>query len=177
VGLANVALTEEADEAISSGYLDATGIDKRTNEVLLYRDLYLIDPEESADHQLSYASRLKVMATIDAEELDVMLMSRQSYDLLSHSGYLMDLSAVQDRVSPELQALICENDVIIRDNQVEFDLGEAESYVAETERAANAFDVSGLAPFGGLSDTLYLGIVGNTPRLDEALAYLAYLAE
>lgn len=174
VGMANVSVEEEAERTLTSDYVQEKGLSTRTHEVYLYRDLYLADAEKTLDHQLSYASRLKLLATIDAEELDVIIMSRQSYDLLSHSGYLMDLSGVQglpEALSGRLQT----NDVILEDNELELELGEAQSYEATTERVTNAFDVSGIGPFQQLSDDAYLGIIGNTPRLDETLGYLSYL--
>ena len=177
VGMANVSVAEDADPVLAEEFVTAQGQSPRKSEVVIYRDLYLVDPELSSDHQLSYASRLKVLATIDAQELDVVLMSKQSYDLLSHSGFLLDLSAVTSRLPDSLAKLIRENDVIIEDNQVEYDLGEAETYEAETERVTNAFEVSGLGPFVDLTDDVYLGIIGNTPRLDTALAYLEHVTQ
>ena len=174
-GMANVSVAEENAPQLTEGFVSAQGADQRTHEIVLYRDLYLVDPEDSADHQLSYASRLKVMAAIDAQELDVVLMSKQSYDLLSHSGYLMDLSTITSELSPEARDLMRTNDVIVSDNEVEYQLGEAEEYEAETKPVTNAIEVSGHGPFVGLTDSVYLGIIGNTPRLDAALAYVAYL--
>ena len=174
-GMANVSVAEQNAPLLTEGFVDAQGAHQQTHEVVLYRDLYLVDPENSADHQLSYASRLKVMAAIDAQELDVVLMSKQAYDLLSHSGYLMDLSAVEDDLDPGARDLMCTNDVIVSDNEVEYQLGEADEYEAETKPVVNAIEVSGHGPFVGLTDSVYLGIVGNTPRLDAALAYVAYL--
>ena len=177
VGMANVSVADDAEPILADEFVTAQGQSTRDKEVVIYRDLYLVDPELSSDHQLSYASRLKVLATIDAQELDAVLMSGQSYDLLSHSGFLLDLSTVASRLPDDLAKLVRENDVIIEDNQVEFDLGEAETYEAKTERVENAFEVSGLGPFVGLTDDVYLGIIGNTPRLDTALAYLEHVTQ
>lgn len=174
VGMANVSTSEDVELALTTDYVRSLGKSTRREEVYLYRDLYLVDPEESSDHQLSYASRLKVLATIDAEELDVVLMSKQAYDLLSHSGYLMDLSTIS-RLPDVLSLRIASNDVIIEDNELDLQLGEADTYEAVTETVPNAFDARELPLFQGLSDDVYLGIIGNTPRLDAVLAYLTYV--
>lgn len=176
VGMTNVALEEPAYQTLTSDYLAHKGYNARTQEVCLYQDLYLIDPEESTDHQYSYASRLKLLASIDAEQLDVVIMSRQAYDLLSHSGYLRDLSDLSTSLPAGLSGRLETNDVILSDNQLELELGEAEIYEAQTEQVTNALDMSGLGPFQSLSDSVYLGIIGNTPRLEETLAYVEYLA-
>lgn len=177
VGMANVSVAEDAMPVLGEEFVTTQGQSTRKNEVVIYQDLYLVDPELSSDHQLSYASRLKVLATIDAQELDVVLMSKQSYDLLSHSGFLLDLTTLPSPLPQRLTDLVRTNDVIIEDNQVEFDLGEAEAYEAETELVSNAFEVSGLGPFVGLTDDIYLGIIGNTPRLDTTLAYLEHVTQ
>ena len=174
VGMANVSVNEEAERVLTSDYVEATGRNTRDQEVYLYRDLYLSDAEETLDHQYSYASRLKLLATIDAQQLDVIIMSRQSYDLLSHSDYLMDLSGVSG-IPDTLIGRLESNDVIIEDNDLELKLGEAQSYEATTKQATNAIDISGLGPFQDFSDDVYLGFIGNTPRLDEALSYLEHI--
>lgn len=174
VGLVNVAADDALFEELTDEYLDATGRDARRQEVLCYRDLYLSNAETTADHQYSYASRLKVLASVDAEQLDVVLMDHKAYDLLSHGGYLMDLSTVD---LGDLKGLVLQNEVVLEDNQVEVDLGEAEEYQAVTRTDANALDASSFDLFGNLSGDVYLGIVGNTPRLDESVAYLHYLKE
>ena len=78
----------------------------------------------------------------------------------------------------ELEALAVANEVVLEDNQIEVDLGEAETYEAVCETHTNALDVSTLAPFTAahLDGTVYLGIIANTPRLERALAYFTYLA-
>lgn len=181
VGYTNVELPQEAEEGLFEGYLRSRGANPRTTEAYRYYGLYLTDPEGSVDHQYSYASRVKLLAAIDAEELDVVVMNRDAYDLLSHSGYLADLPDLLDEADPALAAaatpLIQENEVIIEDNQVEMDLGEADAYEAVTETHANALDASTLPAFAAmdLTDHIYLGIVGNTPRTTEVLQLLSYL--
>lgn len=181
VAYTNVELPQEDDERIFRDYLTERGANPRTTEVYRYYGLYLIDPEDSVDHQYSYASRLKLLAATDAEEIDLVIMSKAAYDLLSHSGYLLDLEdALADGKQDLLAAakpLMVSNEVILQDNQVEVELGEADSYEAQTESHANALDVSDLPAFASsdLTDNIYLGIIANTPRMDESLAFLRYL--
>lgn len=180
VAYANVELSEEDDARIFDGYLRERGANPHTTQVSRYYDLYLCDPEGSVDHQYSYASRVKLLATIDAEELDVVLMSKGSYDLLSHIGYLADLQellSADPSLSSQVEDLLQTNDVIIEDNQVELDLGEADAYEATTEPCVNAIEVNALPAFASidLTEQLYLGVIGNTPRTDEVLALIAYL--
>ena len=175
VALVNVADSEVLDNGLGNDYVIATGNDPRTAEVYCYHALYLSDPEDSSDHQYSYASRMKVMASIAAEELDVVIMNRDAYDLLSHSGYLMDLSPVLAD-DPTLGSLLVTNTVILSDNMVEVELGEADTYEAETTEEANAIDASSMPLFADYTGEVYLGVIGNTPRLDEVCSYLNYLS-
>lgn len=175
VALTNVADDEQLDVPLNDGYVTATERDPRKCEVYCYHALYLSDPNDTADHQYSYASRMKVMASIAAEELDVVIMNRDAYDLLSHSGYLMDLLPVLAD-DPTLGPLLVTNTVILSDNMVEVELGEADTYEAETTEEANAIDASSMPLFADYTGEVYLGVIGNTPRLDEVCSYLNYLS-
>lgn len=178
VAYCNVELPTEKDQRLFEGFLDSIGGDARREEVYRYYGIYLSEAQDSVDHQYSYASRLKTLAAVDAEELDVVLMNQSAYDLLSNSGYLLDLeSALTER--PELSAVtddLSRNVVVLEDNRIEVELNEADEYEAVTEEVANAIDVTGLlSDDESLTGTVYLGIIANTPRLDTALALIAYL--
>ena len=180
VALVNVADSEALDNGLGNDYVIATGNDPRTAEVYCYHALYLSDPEGSSDHQYSYASRMKLMGAVAAEQLDVVIMNRDGYDLLSNSGYLMDLApflAEGGDGTAALAPLLQTNVVVDSDNSIEVELNEADAYVAETHEEQNALEVSGRGLFSDFSEPVYLGIIGNSPRADEALAYLAYLVE
>lgn len=175
---ANVALTDEQDAELFDGFLASTGTNMRKNEVYRYRDLYLAEVDDTVDHQYSYASRIKTLAAIDAEELDVVLMNKAAYDLLSNSGYLMDLEKVISD-NPSLlpvRADLEQNVVVLEDNRVEVELNEADTYEAVTENVFNALDVTDvLTSKNDLTGTVYLGIIGNSPRLDTVVSFITYL--
>lgn len=183
VGYTNVELPESDDQRIFDDYVELRGANPRRTEVSRYYEMYLSDPEGTIDHQYSYASRLKLLAAIDAEELDVVIMSKNAYDLLSHSGYLADLNDLLRQADPALLAKVegalTSNDVIIEDNQVELDLGEATDYEAELEQRVNAIDITDFPLFAqmDLTEHIYVGVIGNTPRVDEVMALLNYFCE
>ena len=91
IALANVVVSDEAVEALTGGYLRDRGYDEGTFEVGALWGLYLSDAETSADTRLSYASRLKLLGSIDSEQLDVVIMDKAASELLDASGYLLDL--------------------------------------------------------------------------------------
>jgi hypothetical protein len=217
VAFVNVAPPLDVDEALTSGFVEATGADPGREEVLCYRELYLSNSATVADHQYAYASKLKAMAAVEGHQLDAVLMNREAYDLLSTSGYLLDLAAgpagaagaagtevaagTEDKTGAASAAnaaesadktgvagpagatfaddtRLCSNTVVIDSNQVEYELGEASTYEAETVEVANALEVTQSPLLHGFSgnEALYLGVIANSPRQDQALAYLAYVA-
>lgn len=181
LGLVNVVVGEELEEELSDGFLLDTGADPRRQEVYLYRDLYLSDQADTLNHQYAYASRMKLMGAVNAGELDLVLMNREAYDLLSRSGYLLELSPALFSDEPglyeRLLPMLMTNEVVLSDNSIEFQLGEAETHQVETQAVRNALQVSGLPLFtqAGFSEPVYLGLIANSQRLPACLQYIGYL--
>lgn len=177
VACANVALNEDAAEALSNGFIRASGGDERKETVFLYRNLYLSDNPTLANHEYAYASRLKLLAATDAEQADIILMNREAYDLLSKSGYLLNLSSGLLDGDPNLREFLTANQVILADNGLDLALGETESYRATTIYEENALEVSQFPFFlnAGFTDSIFLGVIQNSPRLDNVMKYIAYL--
>lgn len=176
VACANVALNEDMAETLSDGFVRACGGDERKETVFLYRSLYLSDEPTLANHEYAYASRLKLLAATDAEQVDIILMNREAYDLLSQSGYLLNLSGLLDR-APNFREFLTANQVILTDNGLDLALGEAEYYRATTIYEENALEVSQFPFFlnAGFTDSIFLGVIPNSPRLDNVMKYIAYL--
>ena len=136
VACANVVISEDTAEALSEAFVRDSGKDVRKCEVLLYRNLYLSDNPTLANHQYAYASRLKLLAMIDAEQIDVVLMNQEAYDFLAENEYL-----------------------------------------ATIEHGTNAVNVSRFPVFqnADFTDSVFLGVIPNSPRMASALEYIAYL--
>ena len=181
VAYMNVSVGEELDGALSTDFVVHEGASPKKSEVSVYRELYLAMDPSTDNHQYAYASRLKLLASIESKTLDVVLMNREAYDILSHSGYLYDLTTILDRDDPLyslLEPYLTENTVILEDNAIEYNLNEADEYEAVTAEAVNGIDASAFPLFqdAGLSDSVYLGVIGNSPRLPAVFHYLEYLA-
>ena len=179
LALANVEVGEDLEDSLTGGFLRTVGADARRQEVSLYRGLYLSDDADTVNHEYAYASHIKVMGAVNAKKLDVILMNREAYDLLSGSGYLLSLTA--DTFDPALReriaAYITANAVILSDNDIEYQLGEAESHEVITETVENAIELGSLPLFenAGFDEPIYLGFIVNSPRLTESAQYVAYL--
>ena len=167
----NVSVGEDMEARLTEDYLTCRGLNPKRAEVRLYRNLYLSDNPSASDHEYAYASRMKLLATIHSKQLDLVLMNREAYNLCSASGYLLDLSDILD------SACLTANQVILEDNAVEYYLNAAQEYTAVTETVYNALELTQLSAFqkAGFSDSVYIGIIANTPRLPESQDYLDYL--
>lgn len=176
----NVSTGDDLAARLDGGFISFTGADPRKAEIHLSRGMYLSDNASDEDHQYGYASRIKILASIESKQLDVVLMNREAYDIFSHNGYLLELPGLlSDDASlyRSLEPYLTENTVILEDNAVEYNLREADQYIAVTEEIINGVDVSTFPLFleAGFPDAVYLGVIANSPRLPVILQYIAYL--
>lgn len=179
--LVNLSIGDDLESRLSEGFVSASGADLRKAEVYLYSGLYLSDGPSLENHEYAYASNLKVMAAIESKQLDIVLMNKEAYDIFSQKGYLLDLQSLlssDDSLYQLLEPHLSQNTVILEDNSIEYILNEADQYQAATEEVVNGVDISAFPLFqeAGFLDSVYLGIVGNSPRLPAAVQYIEYLA-
>ena len=177
LALADVVSGEDLAGTLTVGFLRAEGANPKQQEVYLYRDLYLSDEADVLNHEYAYASRMKLMGAIRAQKLDVVLMNREAYDLLSASGYLLNLCELAPDGDP-VRAFLVTNAVVVSDNAIEWQLNEADSHERVTESVQNGLALSDCPLFrtAGFEEDVYAGVIANSPRPAEALRYLQYLS-
>lgn len=178
VAYANISVGDTLDGELSEGFTRAIGADPGKSEVKRYRGLYLSRDASAQNHEYAYASRLKVMATMTDRRLDVLLMNREAYDIMSAGGYLLPLPDCLDAgLCERLSDHLVENTVILEDNDIERSLDESIPYRAVTEEVANGILISPFPLFerADFSGDVYLGVVGNSARLDTVSLYIDYL--
>lgn len=178
----NVAVGEDLMAEMTDSYLLETERDLKKNEIIVYGDLYLSSDPAPENHQFAYASKLKVLAAINARQLDLVLMNREAYDLMSSSGFLLELDdvlAMYPGLNENVSPYVCENAVILEDNAVEFSLGEAEEYESVTEDERNAIACSSFSAFrnAGFDNEVYIGIIANSTKIEESIAWLTFFSE
>lgn len=179
--LVNVNAGETLTEQLSENFLYIMDIDTSRNKLQLYSGLYLTDDENNAYHEYTYASRTKILAAIDGEQLDVVLMDQEAFDAFSQNGYLCNIDELLSAESPDLyedmKPFIVKNIYIAEDNAFELLFDASIPYSAVTEEYPMGLDLSqtGFIAQAGFEETVYLGIIDNSPRKDTALAYLQYL--
>ena len=124
---------------------------------------------------------MKILASIDGKQLDVVLMNKEAFDAFSQNGYLCDLEELlssedvdlYNRLKPHLVT----NTVILEDNSTDLQLDPSITYQAVTEEHPFGLDLSqtSMISDAGFSDIVYLGIIANSPRTEEAIDYVRYL--
>ena len=181
--LVNVSAGETLTEQLNTGFLDFTGADRKKEQLELYTGLYLTDDENSPYHEYTYASRMKILASINNKELDVVLMNKEAFDSFSQNGYLCNLeellTAEDTSLYNQLKPYLITNTIILEDNSVDTVLDPSVAYEAVTEEYPVGLDLSqtGRVSKAGFDDVVYLGIVANSLRKDAAVNYIRYLIE
>ena len=179
--LVNVGLGGVLEGQITTGFLDDQGINSGKNQLMLYSGWYLTDDSSSEYHEYTYATRLKILAAIDGEQLDVVLMNREAFDAFAQNGYLYNLEELLPEISPELydeiEDYIITNMEILEDNSQDLMFDPNLEYISETTEYPMAVDLSEAAMIkdAGFGDSVYFGILGNSPRTEMAVEYLGYL--
>lgn len=181
LALAGVSASEKTIQILSHDFLDAEEIEPSKNQIYLYQGLYLTADEDNPNHEYTYASRMKILAAIDAGQMDIVLMNKEAFDAFSQNGYLYDLdlflSQNLPKLYPRLQPYLEKNTVILEDNMTELLLDEETIYHAETEEYKMGLNLtsSPILKKAGFQDTIYLGIIKNTSRIDTSASYISYL--
>lgn len=179
--LVNVNASGSLNKQLSSDFLDVLDGNPSKETVQLYTGLYLTDDEDSPYHAYTYASRIKILAAIDGEQMDVVLMNKEAFDTFSQNGYLCDLeellssgdTALYDLIKPFLVT----NTVILEDNAIDLQFDSSITYQAVTDTYAMGLNMSqtGLIHQAGFEDTVYLGVIQNSTHKDTAIKYIEYL--
>ena len=179
--LVNVVAGDDLLGQLGDGFTVHLSLDDGKHETKLYTQLYLTDDELNGYHEYTYASRMKILAAIEGKSMDVVLMNQEAFDAFSQNGYLYDLEGLllenASDLYENLKSELVLNMVILEDNADDLVLDDSIPYTAVTEEGLFGLDLSGAALIrqAGFEDTIYLGIIANSPRVDTVMEYLRYL--
>lgn len=138
-------------------------------------NLVLLENPSADDHAYVYASRMKILASIEAEKLDLVIGDQRAMESFAEQGFLLPLTDIFGS-DPRIGARLTEETVIIEDNHIEALLDDDVAYHASTRTEVCAIDLAGLplldSPGG---PDLYLGIISNSPRQETAVSFVRYL--
>ena len=145
LAMVNVSAGQQLTEQLTQGFLDQQGLTQK-DDVYLYNGLLL---SEEADQQYVYASRMKIMGALAADQLDVVLMDAEARDAFLEEGYLADLR----NLDPGLA------------DQPGLDGSGLWLNVSDAPMIQAA----------GFPDKVYLGVIIQAPHPEEAAAFIRYL--
>ena len=182
--LVNVSASQELVDKLSDGFIDSLGPDGAKETMLLAAGWYLTDHPDADTLTYTRASQMKILAGIDAEQLDVVFMDKEAFDAFSQNGYLHDLGALlsdsedfPEALAEKVRPHLVTNMEIVEDNAKEIALDDSLEYYSVTKEYPMGIDLSEfpLIKNAQFSDKVYLGIISNTPRVENAVRYLDYL--
>lgn len=142
----------------------------------LAENLFLVSDPDSEYHEYVYASRLKILASIEAGKLDLVIADRQAMEAFSGQGFLLPLEEIF-RDDKEIRKYLRSNDVILEDNHLDVLFDESVPYEASTRSDCNAVEITSFPFFSCASESsgVYLGIIANTKRQSEAVKFIRFL--
>ena len=145
VSLVNISAGSDLTGQLTDGFAQYAHLTKK-QQVNLLTGL-IINETANADEQYVYASELKLLAAVSAQQLD--LMDTAARDQLQDEEYFLDLRTLDADFSSldELSA-----DGVTLD-------------ISDTPLIAQA----------GFEEPVYLGVIANAPHPERAAAYIRYL--
>lgn len=146
LAMVNVSAGEELTGELTDGFLAQQGLTGGREDVYLYNGLLL---SENADQQYVYASRMKILGALAADQLDVVLMDAEARDAFLQEGYLADLRTLD----PSLEGVEG-----LDDSGLWLDVSASPMMAA-----------------AGFPDRVYLGVIVQAPHPDRAAAFIHYL--
>ncbi len=175
----NLEVGETLDHHLTEGFLDYLQPEEKNSVVKTIRNLALTENLQEVDGSYVYASQVKVLAAIDNQQLDVVLMNQEAFDAFSQNGLLFNLESFsKEHGLTHLAPYFVENIEILSDNATEVLADPTVTYHSETTTYPMGIEITSfpLIQKAGFPDHVYLGIIANTERADNAAAYVSYLA-
>lgn len=178
-GLVNVVLNEEPSKQLSEDYLTYAGANPKKEDFRFYTGWFLTTNKDSQYFEYTMASQIKILASIDDEQLDVVLLDRESFDAFSQNGYLYNIEELLKgtELYDQLKPYFVTNIHFLEDNGKDINFDASIEFEATSEEFPMGLDISESRFFADIeySDTIYLGVIANTPRPEEVIRYLTYL--
>ena len=171
-----VSCGNDTKEKLNEDFFKKTEKNPAKNQIYFYENLYLSNEADEQNSEYAYASRIKIMAVVDAEKMDLVLMNKEAFDVFSQSGYLEDLDLfIKDNLPEQyekLQSFLVTNTTVPESSSDEL-LPKNET--GSSEKTGLKSEFSPILKAAGFQDTVYLGILKNSPRKERAISYLSYL--
>ena len=175
----NLDVGETLDRRLNEDFLDYLHPEEKNSVVKTIRNLALTENLQEIDGSYVYASQVKILAAIDNQQLDVVLMNQEAFDAFSQNGLLANLDTfASEQGLTQFAPYFVENIEILSDNADEVKKDPTVTYHSETAAYPMGLDISSFPPIeeAGFPDRVYLGIIANTEHSANAASFVTYLA-
>ena len=175
----NLEVGETLDHNLTEGFIDYLHPEEKNSVVLTIRNLALTENLQEVDGSYVYASQVKLLAAVDNQQLDVVLMNQEAFDAFSQNGLLLDLASFSKEHSlTGLEPYFVDNIEILTDNATEVMTDPTVTYHSETTTYPMGIEITSfpLIQEAGFPDHVFLGIIANTERAGNAASFVNYLA-
>ncbi|MGX8686577.1 MAG: hypothetical protein ACSW8K_02080, partial [bacterium] len=134
--------------------------------------LFLTSDSSGDYHEYVYASRLKILASIEAGNLDLVIGDGEALDAFAGQGFLMPLDTLFEG-NEKICSRLREGTVILEDNHIEVLLDDKIPYQSVTKKEMTAIDITDLNSFSPFWEGrhVYLGIIANSERVQAAKVF------
>ena len=156
IGFVNVSIGTDLRNAL---------IQNSDMEIKTYENLLLSDTPTPENSSYIIASQTKILATINAEQLDIVILDENSFGAFAQNGYLIDIDKYFDTNCPELKDKL--KDYYVKNIDLS-DENHPQEYIAGIDLSSNTLIKN--AEFSG---KVYLGIIKNTKRYDNINEFLS----
>ena len=176
----NVEVGETLDRHLTEEFILDLKPSEKHSVVRTLKNLALTENLQQVDGSFVYASQMKILSAIENHQLDIVLMNQEAFDAFSQSGFLLNLDTFADTYPlADLKPFFIDNIEILTDNATEVMLDPSTEYHSETITYPMGIDITEFPPIkeAGFPDRVFLGIIANTERTDNAAAFLSYIAE
>ena len=167
--------THKATKDLYIGFVNVTVGDNLKYYLLENTSLYiqsyenlLLDQTSANNVEYTIASQTKILAAIETNQLDLVILDEDSMGAFSQNGYLIDIKKYVATQCPSLNDSF--NDYYVKNIDLSDETNPIEFYSA-IDLSFNKKIVE-----AGFSEKVYLAIIKNTNHKKSINSYLSYLA-
>lgn len=131
-----------------------------------YTNLVLTDNTASLDYSYAYASQAKILASIDSQQLDVVIVNEEALAAFAQNGYLCNIKDYLSNTSPNLASKLQEYYV----SNLDLSTDTIREYPMALDLSCSKYIQDAKFP-----EKVYLAVIANSNRRDAVLTYINYL--
>ena len=175
----NIEIGETLDHKLTEEFIQELQPAEKHSVVKVMRQLALTENLQQVDGSYVYASQMKILAAIDNQQLDIVLMNQEAFDAFAQNGLLVNLDDfARAHELTYLDPWFVENIEILSDNATDIIVDPSVEYHSETVTYPMGIEITEFPPIqeAGFPDRVYLGIIKNTERADNAASFISYIS-